>query len=547
MISKEKPWMKYYPDEVKDLSIPKLSLNDYFKDRTKDDDVAIEYYGNNIDWKTFWGKVDLVTNALIGVGIKEGDQIPVFLQAVPEYLYLLFATERLGASIICRDGTIEENLYAVVNANAKTIFVHDFLDNDEAIKFRGAGVKNIIAISPYESAKSVPDYVKKNIDNLYNNSIKDYIPWKDFIDVEVNTIPHNYHINSPLLKAYTTGTTGTSKQVIHSAQTIIGVLHPMNLYSFDTPFRFRTLHTILPPSLVAGTIAMLLSPLSSGKILVLDPFVDVNDIDLSLMLYKPNTWTMIPMFVDIILNSNRIPDDFDLSYFVGTGCGAEFINNKKLRQIKKFLENHNCNGLFTTGYGMSEVGSACTLPLGKKTFEDFCYGVPLPLVDISIFKEGTEEELGYNELGEVCVSGPGVMIGYDNEEITKQCLFKHSDGQVWFHSGDIGYMTEEGLLYVLNRNFIKHVSGGNLFVSIMENKIADIDGIKDCFFITKPDQKHEGYYISKLFLIPEEGADIKKITEEIKERLDDYEYPDEIEILKERPFFHFKTARKLLS
>ena len=547
MISKEKPWMKYYPEEAKHLSIPKLSLNDYFKNRTKDDDIAIEYYGNNIDWKTFWEKVDLVTNALVNIGIKEGDQIPVFLQAVPEYLYLLFATERLGACIICRDGTIEENLYAIVNANAKTIFVHDFLDNDDAIKMREAGVKNIIAISPSESAKSIPDYVQKNIDTLYNNSIEEYIPWKKFINVEVKDIPCRFNINSPLLKAYTTGTTGTSKQVIHNAQTILGVLHPMNLYSFETPFKFRTLHTILPPSLVAGTIAMLLSPLCSGKILVLDPFVNVNDIDLSLMLYKPNTWTMIPMFVDVILNSDRIPEDFDLSYFVGTGCGAEFINNKKLRQIKKFFEDHKCNGLFTTGYGMSEVGSACTLPLGRETFENFCYGVPLPLATISIFKESTDEELGYNELGEVCVSGPGVMMGYDNEEVTKQCLFKHSDGQVWFHSGDIGYMTEDGLLYVLNRNYIKHVSGGNLFVSVMENKIVDVKGIKDCFFITKPDTEHKGFYVSKLFLIPEENANIDDIIKEIKVKLDDYEYPQEIEILKERPFFHFKTARKLLS
>ena len=138
-------------------------------------------------------------------------------------------------------------------------------------------------------------------------------------------------------------------------------------------------------------------------------------------------------------------------------------------------------------------------------------------------------------------------MGYDNEEVTKQCLFKHSDGQVWFHSGDIGYMTEDGLLYVLNRNYIKHVSGGNLFVSVMENKIVDVKGIKDCFFITKPDTEHKGFYVSKLFLIPEENANIDDIIKEIKVKLDDYEYPQEIEILKERPFFHFKTARKLLS
>ena len=550
MINDKKPWLKYYPEEVRTMTIPHISLNDYLKQSTNNDAIALEYYGNSIKWNTIWNYIEQTTNALLASGIKKGDQIPVFLQAVPEYLYILLAAEKIGASIMCRDGEISENVDAVKKANASIIFVHDFFSQEEEIEMKKNGVTTFIKISPKASALRIPSYVADNLALQYKekNTIQDGMTWEDFLALG-KTAPSfhaEYDITAPLLRAYTTGTTGTSKQVIHSAQSIIGVLHQMNFYSFDAGFRFRWLLTLLPPSLVAVTVSMMLSPLASGKLLILDPFVNVYDIDLSLIDNRANGWAMIPMFVDVILKSKRLENE-DLSFFMAAGAGAEFMNNKQLLRIRKFLVEHNSPCQFTTGYGMSEAGSNVTLYSKDTTGMNFCYGIPLPLTTVSICKPGTEEELDFHELGEICIQGPGVMIGYDDEEATKETLRTHADGLTWLHTGDIGYLDEDGQIYVLNRNFVKHHSGGTLFASELENKVITIKGVSDAFFVTVPDSKHEDYYLPYLYVIPKSDIDKKQLTEEIYKVLSEHEKPVEIRFLKERPFFHFKTARKILA
>lgn len=550
MTKDKKPWLKYYPDEVKTMTIPKISLNDYLKQNTDNNTIALEYYGNNIRWSTIWNYVEQTANALVAIGVRKGDQIPVFLQAVPEYLYLLLAAEKIGASILCRDGEISENVSAVRKANASIIFVHDFFSQEEEQEMQKNGVTTFVKVSPKASALNIPSYVEDNLVLQYKEkaTIQDGMSWDSFLTLGKATpsLIDQYDITAPLLRAYTTGTTGTSKQVIHSAQSILGVVHQMNFYSFDAGFRFRWLLTLLPPSLVAVTVSMILSPLASGKLLVLDPFVNVYDIDLSLVDNRANGWGMIPMFVDVILKSKRLEHQ-DLSFLMAAGAGAEFMNNKQLLRIRKFLAEHNSPCQFTTGYGMSEACSNVTLYSKDTTGMDFCYGIPLPLTTISICKPETEEELGFHELGEICIHGPGIMIGYDDEEATKKVLRTHADGLTWLHTGDIGYLDENGHIYVLNRNFVQHHSGGNLFASEMENKVVTVKGVSDAFFVTVPDSQHEDYYLPYLYIIPKNGIDKQLLSDEIHNVLSEHEKPVKIHFIKERPFFHFKTARKILA
>lgn len=548
MIKDTKPWLKYYPQEVINMKIPAVSLNDYLKQNTNRNDIAMEYYGNSITWNTLWNNVEKIARSLKALGVKEGDQLPIFIHAVPEFLYLLLAIEKLGASALCRDGEISENVEAVKKANATIIFVHDFFSEEEEIEMKKIGVSTIVKISPRESAKKIPDYIDKNLRLLYEKAtIQDGIDWSEFLTLGngIDTIENLYLINTPYFRAYTTGTTGISKQVIHSAQTIIGVLHQMNFYSFDSGFRFRWLHTLLPPSLVAVTVSMMLAPLASGKLLVLDPFVDVYDVDLSLLHNRANGWAMIPMFVNVILKSKRLENE-DLSFFIAAGAGAEFLNNKQLLRIRKFLADHNSPCHFTTGYGMSEAGSNVTLYSPDTDGMNFCFGIPLPLTTVSVFKPGTDQEMNFNELGELCINGPGVMLGYYNSDFTKETLKVHDDGLTWLHTGDIGYVDENGQIFNLSRNFIKHYSGKNLFISEMENKLISIRGISDAFFVNVPDQEHPGYYLPYLYVIPKDNVDKDALTHDINNALLEHERPNKIFYIKERPFFHFKTARKLL-
>lgn len=194
----------------------------------------------------------------------------------------------------------------------------------------------------------------------------------------------------------------------------------------------------------------------------------------------------------------------------------------------------------------SEAGSNATLPMAPFPVRDGNVGVPMIHSVISIFKPGTQEELTYNTPGEICITGPGVMLGYDRPEATAKALQVHADGKTWLHTGDIGYMSEDGVLYTMTRGASPRFGGGDLMVQPLENIVADADikGIKDEFFVIVPDDEHEGCFLPYLYVQLKDGYTLDDVRDKINACLPErYMRPVEIFTVPERPFFHFKTNR----
>lgn len=574
----DRPWMKYYPEMIKNLRIPECTLREYLDANCRGRELtAIHYYGEDISWNTVFKNVDAVARSLRAIGFKENDQIPVFLRSVPEFVYLLLAAEKIGASLLCRDNTLMENVEAVAKSGAKAIIAHDYLRQHELEAYLAAtDVEKVVLLDPcysgrYEkmpphvfshfvkcslsldsgSHEDMPEHIRNSVDKCYGRSPAHgdaVMTWDEFLDAgrmyfgQVAAAPD---INRPLLRAYTSGSTGPSKQVIHSANTIISVVHQMNFYASADEYRTTWLLTILPPALIAVVVSMIIMPLASNRILIMDPFCEPEDVDLELMRYRPNAWPIIPMFIDTVMKNGRVPDDYDMSHLLASGVGCESYNNKQIKTAQEYLHNHNCNVTFTVGYGCSEAGSNVTLPVTSRMFSDGNVGIPMPKTVISIFKPGTEEELTYNEHGEICISGPGLMLGYDDPESTARALRKHKDGRIWLHTGDIGFMEPDGNLHTLTRGKAPRFGGGDLATLPMENLVADanIEGIRDEFFVVVPDDENPGYFLPYMYVMLEEGYTVADVAIQIRRCLKPHMQPIEIVELTERPFFHFKTNR----
>ncbi|MBP3664920.1 MAG: AMP-binding protein, partial [Tyzzerella sp.] len=177
-------------------------------------------------------------------------------------------------------------------------------------------------------------------------------------------------------------------------------------------------------------------------------------------------------------------------------------------------------------------------------------GMPMPLTTIAIFDPETLEEKSYGEMGEVCMIGPGKMLeysGYMGKEMTERTLVPHADGETWLHTGDIGYISEHGIVYILGRGYTERFGGGYLFMMRMESKVVQAPGVKDAFFCFVPDQDHEGYFVPYMYVILDEGKTLEEVKPGIFAALEKHEYPAEITVIKERPYFHFKTNRKELT
>lgn len=557
--SVDKPWLQFYPEALRNVEVPTITVETFLRAKNPDENkIAFEYYGNKITWKEFWGEVDKAAKSLKILGFGEGNRIPVFLQSVPAHFILLIAAERIGAAIICRDDIPEELCFAIRKSKSETAFVMDYTSKSDEDLFRATTpMKRVIKVSPYDYAdrKSVPDYVEKEIASRYTGAIETTegdLTWDEFLALGKD-YTEDYmaqeDVNRPVFGAYTSGSTGISKLVIHSSSNIVATAFQMSIFIPPSDVPEKWWLPILPPALIAVTVSMAIFPLSAGLIMVLDPFCPLEDIDIAFMEQKPNFWALIPMFCEMLMKSDRIPEDYDMSHLRSIGTGAEAMNERKTQEVEAFFHKHNVKATLSAGYGQSEGCSNFTLPNPMFPLVDGCVGMPMPATTMAVFSEDLEE-LNYGEIGELCMTGPAMMLhyaGWRGDELTERTLINHPDGNCWLHTGDKAYINEHGIVYILGRGTTKRFGGGELYMMRMETKAVRVAGLEDGFFCFVPDQDHEGYFLPYFFVILDETKSLDEVKAGLADALEEYEYPVDIRVIKERPYFHFKTNRKELT
>ena len=557
--SVDKPWLQFYPEALRNVEVPTITVETFLRAKNPDENkIAFEYYGNKTTWKEFWGEVDKAAKSLKILGFGEGNRIPVFLQSVPAHFILLIAAERIGAAIICRDDIPEELCFAIRKSKSETAFVMDYTSKSDEDLFRATTpMKRVIKVSPYDYAdrKSVPDYVEKEIASRYTGAIETTegdLTWDEFLALGKD-YTEDYmaqeDVNRPVFGAYTSGSTGISKLVIHSSSNIVATAFQMSIFIPPSDVPEKWWLPILPPALIAVTVSMAIFPLSAGLIMVLDPFCPLEDIDIAFMEQKPNFWALIPMFCEMLMKSDRIPEDYDMSHLRSIGTGAEAMNERKTQEVEAFFHKHNVKATLSAGYGQSEGCSNFTLPNPMFPLVDGCVGMPMPATTMAVFSEDLEE-LNYGEIGELCMTGPAMMLhyaGWRGDELTERTLINHPDGNCWLHTGDKAYINEHGIVYILGRGTTKRFGGGELYMMRMETKAVRVAGVEDGFFCFVPDQDHEGYFLPYFFVILDETKSLDEVKAGLADALEEYEYPVDIRVIKERPYFHFKTNRKELT
>lgn len=557
--SVDKPWLQFYPEALRNVEVPTITVETFLRAKNPDENkIAFEYYGNKITWKEFWGEVDKAAKSLKILGFGEGNRIPVFLQSVPAHFILLIAAERIGAAIICRDDIPEELCFAIRKSKSETAFVMDYTSKSDEDLFRATTpMKRVIKVSPYDYAdrKSVPDYVEKEIASRYTGAIETTegdLTWDEFLALGKD-YTEDYmaqeDVNRPVFGAYTSGSTGISKLVIHSSSNIVATAFQMSIFIPPSDVPEKWWLPILPPALIAVTVSMAIFPLSAGLIMVLDPFCPLEDIDIAFMEQKPNFWALIPMFCEMLMKSDRIPEDYDMSHLRSIGTGAEAMNERKTQEVEAFFHKHNVKATLSAGYGQSEGCSNFTLPNPMFPLVDGCVGMPMPATTMAVFSEDLEE-LNYGEIGELCMTGPAMMLhyaGWRGDELTERTLINHPDGNCWLHTGDKAYINEHGIVYILGRGTTKRFGGGELYMMRMETKAVRVAGVEDGFFCFVPDQDYEGYFLPYFFVILDETKSLDEVKAGLADALEEYEYPVDIRVIKERPYFHFKTNRKELT
>ena len=493
--SVDKPWLKYYSEEAINSSLFEGTVYDYLWESNKNHlaRYALRYFGRRISFRELFQHIEEAAAAFQSSGIKEGDIVVISSVTTPETVYAFYALNRIGAvSNMVDPRTSIEGIRDYINeVGSETVIVIDAAYPKIVEAVVDTPVKRIIVTSPADSLPSVKQFLYK-VMNREQKRDSNSITWRKLMNIAGHTTvePIQYVKDKCCAIVHTGGTTGAPKGVMLSNDNVNALVQQSILTEIDMQ-RLHNWMDIMPPFIAYGIGMGLHLPLVIGMETILIPSFDAKKFDQLLIKHKPIHMVFVPSYWETIINSKRLKRA-DLSFIIAPTVGGDRMDTSLEMSVNQFLKDHGCSYKVTKGYGMTEVCAGVTGTLDA-IIEVGSAGVRFVKTTISIFDPDSGEELQYNELGEICITGPSVMLGYyNNREATEAMIRLHSDGLYWVHSGDIGYMNENGSLFIVDRlkRMIVRYDGFKVFPSTIEGTIAKHKDVHECCVVGRSDTEH---------------------------------------------------------
>ena len=550
-ISAQAPWLKFYGEMPKHLDYPRLTIYQIVRRTAREHPsmVAYEFLNKQTTYSQFMARIDRVAKALIALGIEKGDRVTICMPNSPQALDTFYALNRIGAvsNMIHPLSAPAEIAFYLNFSHSKAILTLDqFYPKLEEIRDRLENpVKIIIAFVKDElpapvgliypltkSARKVPKLPKNG----------DYILWRDFLRAgeKVRELPDDSVMQSKEGASilYSGGTTGTTKGILLSSDNFNATALQTIAASGCKEIVGKKMLSVMPVFHGFGLGIGIHTALVGGARCILVPQFSVKTYAKLLVKKQPNFIPGVPTLFEALLRTD-ILEDADLSFLDGMFSGGDSLSIELKRKVDAFLKAHKAKIQVREGYGTTEcVTASCLTP--KDYARSGSIGIPFPDTYYKIVTPGTEEEVEPNIEGEICISGPSVMMCYiDNPEETAQTLRRHADGRIWCHTGDLGTMDADGFIYFRQR--IKRMiitSGYNVYPSQLENIIdghekvlySCVVGVKDKYKM----QKVKAYVVLRPGV--EHSDEVRdELMAHCRKNIAKYAMPYEIEFRDELP------------
>lgn len=449
----DKPWLKYYSEEAINAPLPECTIYERIKDCNIDnlDRVALNYYGKNMTYKAFFALIERVASSLENIGVKERDIVTVCMINSPETIVLMFALNKIGAiaNMVYGADTPADIKRHINNADSSFVFVLDLFQDKILSIINETKVKTVVVANLLQGMSFInrtgATLIKK-MKSLPLPDDKRFLSWKQFIKQGNGSSVTTHNPDAPAFITYTGGTTGGSKGVILSNKAVIAVAQQYIIGERELHRDSKWIQ-VLPLFIAYGVTCSLMIPLTVGMTLIVRiPMAD--SIAQLCKKFKPNHVMYGPAFWEAFADDNA---NLDLSYFIAPITGGDTLPEKVEHKINAYLEKCGSRYKLMNGYGMTEVGAAVSVNY-RHAYEFGSVGAPFVKNIVSAFDVETGKELPVGQEGELCINTPSTMIGYlNNDEETNNILRLHDDGLIWVHSGDLGYISENGFIHISGR------------------------------------------------------------------------------------------------
>ncbi len=541
------PWLASYGEVAPNLDYSEKTISEAVLETAarEGDFPALTFMGKATSYQRLAEEVDRVARAFYALGIRPGTRVLVCLPNVPQAVFCLYGLNRIGAI-----PTMVHPLSAVAE-------LRFFMDE--------AGCRIAVTLDQFYG-KFLEVKKLRPIDKLIVCRVSDELPWllslgqkllteRKFPKVEgpgdlrweecmklAETVSDTAYLarkdyRTQAVVLFSGGTTGTTKGIMLSdlnfnalawqtANMANREVHHSKMLAAMPVFHGFDLGVCIHTLMYCGGTSILV------------PRFNVKSYAKLIRKTRPNFIAGVPTLFEAITR-NRYLDGVDLSCLRGVFSGGDSLTIELKKKFDQFLAEHNAGVRVREGYGTTECVTACCLtPYNKE--KEGSIGIPFPDTYFKICKPGTTEEIPFGEEGEICLTGPSMMLGYiGHEEENRQTLRKHADGHVWLHTGDLGKMDEEGFVYFRQR--IKRMivtSGYNVYPSQLENIIEGHPAVQRCCIIGVRDplkmQRVKAFVVLKENC-PKDEDMRASIMKHCKGHIAKYALPSEIEFRDSLP------------
>jgi len=541
------PWLKSYGDVPHSLEYPDCSMAQLvFRAAEKYPDItAYDFFGCKQTFRAFKEEIKLCARGLLASGIKKDDRVTICMPNTPQAVIVFYALNLIGSiANMVHPLSAEEELVGYINDSHSigVLTLDQFAPKLEGILPR-TKVKTLILAGVDDGLKGIkkPLYRltkgRKIVRHPTEGKILRYIDLLERGGEYTGEIEADMRGDDVAAILYSGGTSGTTKGILltnlnfnalamqtEAAGNCVVPSHKM--LAVMPVFHGFGLGVCLHTAFAAGATALLVPQFSLGSYVKL------------LKKQKPHYIAGVPTLYEAML---RHPDikKIDMSQMEGIFSGGDSLSIELKRKVDALLKECGSKEQVREGYGLTEcVTASCLTP--RNFHKEGSIGIPYPDMYYKIVRRGTQDTADYGEEGEIVLSGPSVMKGYDNnEEETEKTLQTHEDGRVWLHTGDLGTMDGDGYVYFRQR--IKRMivsSGYSIYPTQLENAIESHKNVLISCVIGIPDDYKMQRIKAFITLRDNQEAteEIKaSIHEHCKKNIAKYAMPTEFEYRKELP------------
>ncbi len=541
------PWAPFYGMVPTKLDYPDMTMYERVAETAKNYPAytAYDFMGKRTTYKEMDAQIHAVAKSFRALGIRPGDKVTICMPNAPQTVVCFYALNLIGAISnmihpLSSEGEIA--FYLKDSQSVAAITLNQFYGKFEAVR-REVPLKHLIITSIADALTPVMKVgfaltKGRKIPSIPKDA--DVIWWKDFL-ANGKSFIGNYVCPKKAADAavvlYSGGTTGTTKGILLSNMNF-NALALQTIAMSVTCKPGQSMLSVMPMFHGFGLGVCIHTMLVAGCRCILVPQFNAQSYAKLLKQKRPNYIAGVPTLYEAILR-NPDMDGVDLSCLLGVFSGGDSLSIELKKKFDAFLKDHGAKIQIREGYGTTEcVTASCLTPYDS--YREGSIGIPFPDTYYKIVNPGTINEARCGEEGEICLTGPTLMMEYVNQpEETANALQTHADGHTWLHTGDLGTMDADGFVYYRQRMKRMIISSGyNIYPSQLENIIDAHPLVHMSCIIGVPDP----YKMQKVkaFVVLKPGAPAteetkESILEHCKKNIAKYAMPYDIEFRADFP------------